>query len=89
MTKKLVKQYEGKVTFQVAIETLGDPDDVVNKLLDLLGAVKTSEIGVSWDDCEWELQETCFACGTKGEVIVYDGNGLQMEITCPDCGEEN
>jgi len=85
---KLVKQYEGLVTFQVAIETLGDPDDAVNELLDLLGAVQTSQIGVSWDNPEWELQETCFTCGDKGEAIVYDGNGLQMEITCPDCGEE-
>jgi hypothetical protein len=85
---KLVKQYEGLVTFQVAIETLGDPDDVVNELLDLLGAVQTSQIGVSWDNPEWELQETCFTCGDKGEAIVYDGNGVQMEITCPDCGDE-
>lgn len=85
---KLVRQYEGLVTFQVAIETLGDPDDVVNKLLDLLGAVDTSELGVSWDNPEWDLQETCFTCGGKGEALAYDGNGVQMEITCPDCGEE-
>jgi hypothetical protein len=86
---KLVKQYEGKVTFQIAIETLGNPDEVIDKLLDLFSEVDTSELGVTWDDSEWELQETCFTCGTKGEAIAYDTNGLQIEITCPDCEGES
>ena len=85
---KLVRQFTGQVSFNINIETLGDPDEVMNKLFDLFAEIDTTELGVTWDDCEWDLEETCFTCGGKGEALAYDGNGVQMEITCPDCGEE-
>lgn len=47
--------YSGTLKVSVYIETDGNPDEKLNDLLDLLGAVDTSHIGVSWDDCEWSL----------------------------------
>ena len=85
---KLVKQYKGKVTFEVNIETLGDPEEVLHKLLDRLGAVVTDDIEVSWDDCDWDLKETCFTCDESGTVYGNNVDGLPILLDCPDCGDE-
>lgn len=62
-------------------------DDYISKLAEL-GEQNAPEL--SWEECDTTpIEETeCLSCAGKGEVIAYDGNGLQIELPCNDCDEE-
>jgi hypothetical protein len=48
-----------KVSFVVFLDDKSDKkiDKKINKLLDKLGAVDTTNLKLSWDNCDWEIIE--------------------------------
>lgn len=48
-----------KVSFIVFLDDKTDKkiDKKINELLDRLGAVDTTDLKLSWDNCEWETLE--------------------------------
>jgi hypothetical protein len=47
--------HTGKLTMSIWVETDGNPNDSVNKMLDVLGEIDLDTIGVSWDSCAWDF----------------------------------
>ncbi len=46
-----------KVWFYADLENVkeNEIDTQINKLLDRLGEVDTSDLALSWDNCDWEI----------------------------------
>ena len=47
-------KYRTTITIEAFYTTDGDPNDVVNELLDRFAEVNTDDLNLFWDDCNWE-----------------------------------
>ena len=52
-----MKNYSGTLEMVLNFQTDGDPDEIVNKLLDLFQTIDTNELNLTWDDCMWQVEE--------------------------------
>ena len=51
-------KYRALIAFDVFFDTVGDPDVIINKLLDRLGAVDTEDLNLTWDNIISERLQT-------------------------------
>lgn len=51
------KQYVGRLEMMLDFKTDGDPEEVINKLIDLFATIDTKPLRLTWDDCDWKTEE--------------------------------
>lgn len=59
-------RYQTELKMTLVYDTDGDPNVIVNELLNLFQIVDTTRLNLTWDDCDWDTNpasEYCLECG--------------------------